>query len=111
MFPWQGGNPAGVYDKYDLHNKARLWEKDHAARRAAGNTFPFIKNRGRARYYRGARRGVRPGWAESEGSARGPNHCLPLVTQSQQETRTTIIGLKGGEKKRFLHRHKVDALL
>lgn len=64
MFPrQQGGNPAGVYDKYDLHNKARLWEKDHTAHSAAGNTFSFIKNRGRAKYYWGVGRGVRAGWA------------------------------------------------
>lgn len=59
MFPRQGGNPAGVYDKYDLHNKARLWEKDHTARSAAGNTFSFMKNRGRAKHYR---RGEGGGW-------------------------------------------------
>lgn len=60
MFPRQVGNPAGVYDKYDLHNKARLWEKDHTARSAAGNKFSFIKNRGRAKYYgRGEKGG---GW-------------------------------------------------
>lgn len=54
MFPRQVGNPAGVYDKYDLHNKARLWEKDHTARSAAGNTFSFIKNRGRAKILLGS---------------------------------------------------------
>lgn len=104
MFPRQGGNPAGVYDKYDLHNKARLWEKDHTARSAAGNTFSFIKNRGRAKYYgRGKVGGGGFVAAQTEVSAGGPGSLFATCHNNpagNQDTFTdNIFRLRGGEKK------------
>lgn len=108
MFPrQQGGNPAGVYDKYDLHNKARLWEKDHTARSAAGNTFSFIKNRGRAKCYWERGEGGELGglflWPhETEGSAGGPGSLFATrhnIPAGKQDTFTdNTFRLRGGEE-------------
>lgn len=96
-----------MYDKYDLHNKARLWEKDHTARSAAGNTFSFIKNRGRAEYYWGV--GGELGglflWPHrAEGSAGGPPPlratCHNIPAGKQDTLADNIFRLRGGEKKR-----------
>lgn len=114
MFPRQGGNPAGVYDKYDLHNKARLWEKDHTARSAAGNTFSFIKNRGRAKYYvRGKVGGGGFVAAQTEVSAGGPGSLFATCHNNpagNQDTFTdNTFRLRGGEKRHRETRYQTRA--